>query len=114
MRSGSTFTLRPTWQLRPRIASFTCASRPIQLFAHKMAPSTDAPAAEKTTEGLPPVGVLQGLRGFTTMIPPNPRGPEEPRLRPTEGELPGMVPWDRFQTLTGIQFFFRNVTGSGN
>ncbi|MCY1020328.1 NAD(P)-binding protein [Pyxidicoccus sp. MSG2] len=67
--------------------------------------ATDAVAAEQVTRGLPPLGVVEGLRGFTSLIPPNPRGsePEQPR---TPGVLPGSVPWDRFQTLTGIQFFF--------
>ncbi|WP_163997974.1 NAD(P)-binding protein [Pyxidicoccus caerfyrddinensis] len=67
--------------------------------------ATDAVTAERLTEGLPEIGVVQGLRGFTTRIPPNPRGPEPEQPR-TPGVLPGHVPWDRFQTLTGIQFFF--------
>ncbi len=67
--------------------------------------ATDAVTAERLTEGLPEIGVVHGLRGFTTRIPPNPRGPEKEQPR-TPGVLPGHVPWDRFQTLTGIQFFF--------
>ncbi|WP_163997975.1 NAD(P)-binding protein [Pyxidicoccus caerfyrddinensis] len=67
--------------------------------------ATDAAAAEAVTRDLPPIGVIQGLRGFTTTIPPNPRGPEPEQPRPAD-VFPGNVPWDRFQTLTGIQFFF--------
>jgi len=67
--------------------------------------ATDAVTAERVTEGLTQIGVVQGLRGFTTKVPPNPRGPETQQPR-RDGVLPGHVPWDRFQTLTGIQFFF--------
>jgi hypothetical protein len=67
--------------------------------------ATDAVSAEQLTRSLPPIGVVQGLRGFTSLVPPNPRGPEPQRPR-EDGVLPGHVPWDRFQTLTGIQFFF--------
>ncbi|WP_205520120.1 NAD(P)-binding protein [Pyxidicoccus caerfyrddinensis] len=67
--------------------------------------ATDAATAELVTKDLLRIGVIEKLRGFTTNIPPNPRGsaPEQPR---PEGVLPGHVAWDRFQTLTGIQFFF--------
>ncbi|QSQ23445.1 NAD(P)-binding protein [Pyxidicoccus parkwayensis] len=68
--------------------------------------ATDAVSAEAVTKDLePPLGVIEGLRGFTTTIPANPRGPE-PKQPRTPGVLHGHVPWDRFQTLTGIQFFF--------
>jgi hypothetical protein len=67
--------------------------------------ATDAETAERLTSDLDPIGVVQGLRRFTTWIPPNPRGPQGPQER-RWGVLPGHVPWDRFQTLTGIQFFF--------
>jgi hypothetical protein len=67
--------------------------------------ATDAETAERLTSNLDPIGVIQGLRRFTTWIPPNPRGPQGPQER-RAGVLPGHVPWDRFQTLTGIQFFF--------
>jgi len=70
--------------------------------------ATDAATAERLTEKLPRLGVIDGLRGFTTVIPPNPRGLEKEQPRPGKGVLPGHVPWDRFQTLTGIQFFFPN------
>jgi hypothetical protein len=67
--------------------------------------ATDAATAEQVTHDLLPIGVIRGLRGFTTQVPSNPRGPEPARPREKE-VLPGHVPWDRFQTLTGIQFFF--------
>jgi hypothetical protein len=67
--------------------------------------ATDAVTAEQVTKDLPPLGVVEGLRGFTSQVPPNPRGSEPAQPR-TPGVLPGHVPWDRFQTLTGIQFFF--------
>ncbi|QSQ23443.1 NAD(P)-binding protein [Pyxidicoccus parkwayensis] len=67
--------------------------------------ATDAVAAEAVTAGLPTIGVIEKLRGFTTTIPANPRGPEQQQPR-SASVLPGQVPWDRFQTLTGIQFFF--------
>ncbi|QSQ22431.1 NAD(P)-binding protein [Pyxidicoccus parkwayensis] len=67
--------------------------------------ATDAATAEQVTRDLPLQGVVEKLRGFTTRIPPNPRGPEQAQPR-MKGVLPGQVPWDRFQTLTGIQFFF--------
>jgi hypothetical protein len=68
--------------------------------------ATDAVTAEEVTKDLEsPIGVVQGLRGFTSRVPPNPRGREGQQERKA-GVLPGHVPWDRFQTLTGIQFFF--------
>ena len=67
--------------------------------------ATDAATAERLTQGLEPIGVIAGLRGFTTRIPPRPREPGEARPR-KPGVFPGCEPWDRFQTLTGIQFFF--------
>ena len=67
--------------------------------------ATDAVTAERLTTSLPPLGVIKGLQGFTTTVPANPRGTEAKQPR-TPGDFPGRVPWDRFQTLTGIQFFF--------
>ncbi|MFP2929920.1 NAD(P)-binding protein [Pyxidicoccus sp. 3LG] len=67
--------------------------------------ATDAKTAERVTSSLPPVGVIHGLRGFFTTIPPNPRGPHPAEERSGE-VLPGHVPWDRFQTLTSLQLFF--------
>ncbi|WP_205525452.1 NAD(P)-binding protein [Pyxidicoccus trucidator] len=71
--------------------------------------ATDAVTAEQVTRGLPRVGIVEGLQGFTSRVPPNPRGPEPAEER-SPGVLPGHVPWDRFQTLTGIQFFFPTTT----
>jgi hypothetical protein len=79
----------------------TAGSEPVDY--HVVA--TDAVSAEQLTRSLPPIGVIQGLRGFTSLVPPNPRGPEPQRPR-EDGVLPGHVPWDRFQTRTSIQFFF--------
>ncbi|MFP2925176.1 NAD(P)-binding protein [Pyxidicoccus sp. 3LG] len=68
--------------------------------------ATDAVSAEAVTAGLSPrIGVIEKLHGFTTRVPPNPRG-EQPERQRGEREFPGLVAWDRFQTLTGIQFFF--------
>ncbi|MFP2925526.1 NAD(P)-binding protein [Pyxidicoccus sp. 3LG] len=88
---------------RKDIGGYECAVKvgPV----HYYIVATDAATAEAVTDGLDPIGVIEKLRGFTTMIPPNPRG-NEPEQKRQEGVLPGSVPWDRFQTLTGIQFFF--------
>ncbi|QSQ23444.1 NAD(P)-binding protein [Pyxidicoccus parkwayensis] len=67
--------------------------------------ATDAFTAERVTEGLPRIGVIKGLHGFSTRTPANPRGTELEQRRPKR-VLPGHVPWDRFQTRTGVQFFF--------
>lgn len=69
--------------------------------------ATDAVNAERVTRKLPAIGVPAGLRGYATSVPPNPftgEGSIEDRDPETE---PGKTPWDRFQTCTGIQFFFR-------
>jgi hypothetical protein len=80
---------------------FTDVVEPVDYFIV----ATDAATAEAVTRDLPPLGVIQGLQGFTTKVLPNPRGPELEQPR-APGELPGQVPWDRFQTLTSLQFFF--------
>jgi len=77
--------------------------------------AVDAPAAERITEPLRSAGTggtVAGLDGFTTSVPP-PGGPLQPTTsRPSERRDPyaldqmGRVPWDRFQTLAGIQYFF--------
>jgi hypothetical protein len=77
--------------------------------------AVDAPAAERITAPMRAVGTggtVAGLDGFTTSIPP-PNGPLEPgatrpkaRRNPYAMDEMGVVPWDRFQTLAGIQFFF--------
>jgi uncharacterized protein with NAD-binding domain and iron-sulfur cluster len=75
----------------------------------------DAPAAEYITTGLRAAGTggtVARLDGFTTSAPP-PDGPLQPKTtRPKRRRNPysmdelGRVPWDRFQTLCGIQYYF--------
>lgn len=75
----------------------------------------DAPGAERVTAALRAAGTggtVAGLDGFTTSAPP-PDGPLQPgatrpptRRDPYAMDHMGRVPWDRFQTLSGIQFFF--------
>ncbi|QSQ23446.1 NAD(P)-binding protein [Pyxidicoccus parkwayensis] len=67
--------------------------------------ATDAATAETVTQNLEPIGVIEKLRGFTSKVPVRPRETGEPQER-VKDAFPGQVPWDRFQTLTGIQFFF--------
>jgi hypothetical protein len=77
--------------------------------------AVDAPTAERITAPLRAAGTggtVAGLDGFTTSIPP-PGGPLQPSpARPSAQRDPyrldemGRVPWDRFQTLAGIQYFF--------
>jgi uncharacterized protein with NAD-binding domain and iron-sulfur cluster len=77
--------------------------------------AVDAPAAESITAALRAAGTggtVAGLDGFTT-IPPPPEGPLQPaatrppqRRDPYSMEEMGRVPWDRFQTLCGIQYYF--------
>ncbi|ORB28335.1 hypothetical protein [Corallococcus coralloides DSM 2259] [Mycolicibacterium parafortuitum] len=77
--------------------------------------AVDAPAAEWITAALRDAGTggtVAGLDGFATLVPP-PRGPLQPQQsRPAARRDPyvldevGRVPWDRFQTMSGIQFYF--------
>ena len=77
--------------------------------------AVDAPAAERITGALREAGTggtVAGLDGFTTSAPP-PGGPLQPQAtRPRDRRDPyamdqmGRLPWDRFQTLGGIQYFF--------
>ncbi len=77
--------------------------------------AVDAPAAERITAPLRAAGTggtVAGLDGFTTSVPP-PSGPLQPTpARPSARRDPyvldemGRLPWDRFQTLAGIQYFF--------
>lgn len=93
--------------------------------------ATDVVTAELVTRDLPQVGVPAGLRGYTTTKPPAtpPGGPATPAhpITPPPAKAPeddrfvkthedhdwrdpytsaGLEPWDRLQTLTGIQYFF--------
>lgn len=75
--------------------------------------ATDACTAEEVTEPLRStgvaVGVVRELGGFTTTVrraPPDAAG-GEPRRRSAEGALTfGLTPWDRMQTMSGLQLFF--------
>lgn len=77
--------------------------------------AVDAPAAERLTAALRAAGTggtVAGLDGFATSAPP-PSGPLQPEAtRPAGRRDPyamdemGRLPWDRFQTLAGIQFYF--------
>jgi hypothetical protein len=77
--------------------------------------AVDAPAAEHITSELRAAGTggtVARLDGFTTIAPP-PDGPLQPAAtRPRQRRNPyaldemGRVPWDRFQTLCGIQYYF--------
>lgn len=77
--------------------------------------AVDAPAAEQITETLRAAGTggtVAELDGFTTSIPPS-SGPLEPEAERQHGRRDpyaldemGRLPWDRFQTLGGIQFYF--------
>lgn len=77
--------------------------------------AVDAPGAERITAALREAGTggtVARLDGFTTSAPP-PEGPLQPdatrpgsRRDPYAMDQLGRVPWDRFQTLAGIQYFF--------
>src|SRR6185312_9617438 len=59
--------------------------------------ATDAPNAERASRPLPRVGVPAGLAGYTTRYKTRHRDPYR---------QPGLGPDDRFQTLSGVQYFF--------
>jgi NAD(P)-binding Rossmann-like domain len=77
--------------------------------------AVDAPAAEQITAVLRAAGTggtVAELDGFTTSVPPS-GGPLQPdtsrpqaRRDPYAMDEMGRVPWDRFQTLGGIQYYF--------
>lgn len=77
--------------------------------------AVDAPEAERITAPLRATasgGTVAELDGFTTSVPPA-EGPLQPlstrpggRRNPYSVAEMGAVPWDRFQTLGGIQYFF--------
>jgi uncharacterized protein with NAD-binding domain and iron-sulfur cluster len=77
--------------------------------------AVDAPAAEQITAALRAAGAggtVAGLDGFTTSAPPSSGPLEAGETRPQARRDPyamdemGRVPWDRFQTLGGIQYYF--------
>lgn len=77
--------------------------------------AVDAPGAERITAAMRATGTggtVAELDGFTTSAPP-PDGPLQPgstrpgtRRDPYGMDQMGRLPWDRFQTLSGIQYFF--------
>ncbi|ULP39017.1 NAD(P)-binding protein [Mycolicibacterium rufum] len=77
--------------------------------------AVDAPAAEWLTGALRDAGTggtVAGLDGFATSVPPPLDPLQAQATRPAARRNPyavdqvGRVPWDRFQTMTGIQFYF--------
>lgn len=64
---------------------------------HYTVVATDAPTAERVSASLPSVGVPGGLVGYTTVFDGKKRDPYED---------PGITQRDRFQTLSGVQYFF--------
>jgi hypothetical protein len=99
--------------LRPRVqVQLTDGTR---VAADYTVVAVDAPAAEWITAALRLAGTggtVAKLDGFATSAPP-PRGPLQPtaarssdRRDPYALDQMGCVPWDRFQTLAGIQYFF--------
>ncbi|MDH6198750.1 uncharacterized protein with NAD-binding domain and iron-sulfur cluster [Mycobacterium frederiksbergense] len=100
-------------QLRPRVQ--VTLSDGTRLTPDYTVVAVDAPAAERLTAALRAAGTggaVAGLDGFTTSAPPtdNPLQPaaSRPQARrdPYAMDEMGKLPWDRFQTLGGIQFYF--------
>lgn len=108
-------TVDPSQQahLRPRVQ--ITLNDGTQLTPDYTVVAVDAPAAETITadlRGAGTGGTVAGLDGFTTLAPPpdGPLQPETTRPRPRRDPYAmaemGRVPWDRFQTLSGIQYYF--------
>ena len=69
--------------------------------------ATDLVTAERVTTGLPAIGVPGQLRGYTTVVPCEPFERGAPILRDPHLD-PGIRPWDRLQTISGVQYFFES------
>jgi hypothetical protein len=69
--------------------------------------AADLVSANQVTKGLPRVGVLEKLEEFTCTAPPKPRAHEAPVRRDPQKET-GRFLWDRLQTLSGVQFFYKH------
>ncbi|MDC0683648.1 FAD-dependent oxidoreductase [Sorangium atrum] len=76
--------------------------------------ATDPKTAEEVTrdlraapDGRGRIGVPLGLDGFTTRVRPQPPTEGPGKARSPSGKY-GLELWDRFQTMSGIQFFFKN------
>ena len=96
-----------TWSVATNL-SFTIRRKEISYYVV----ATDAPAAERLarSSGLPAVhrvGVAEEIQQFVDTVRESPAG-DQPAFPRSDGMF-GAAPWDRFQTLTGIQFYFRNV-----
>lgn len=99
--------------LRPRVRVVLADGS--TLAADYVVAAVDAPAAERITGALRAAGTggaVADLDGFATSAPPS-TGPLQPaaqrsaaRRDPFVMAETGRVPWDRFQTLAGIQYYF--------
>jgi uncharacterized protein with NAD-binding domain and iron-sulfur cluster len=99
--------------LRPRVV--VVLTDGTRLATDYVVAAVDAPAAERITGQLRAAGTggtVAGLDGFATSVPP-PLDPLQPshtrstiRREPYALDQLGTVPWDRFQTLAGIQYYF--------
>jgi hypothetical protein len=99
--------------LRPRVRVVLADGT--ELASDYVVAAVDAPTAERITAALRAVGtggVAAELDGFTTSQPPA-AGPLQPaaersaaRRDPFAMAQLGRQPWDRFQTLAGIQYYF--------
>lgn len=72
---------------------------------HYVICALDVVEAERVTRDLPQVGVPGQLAGFATSVQSEPFDRGMAIARDPEREL-GLYPWDRLQTLSGIQFYY--------
>lgn len=70
--------------------------------------AVDAVSAERLVHDLPDVGVPAGLRGFTTIAPPDPRDRHGVERRRDPVRQSPLDPADRLQAGVGLQFYFRH------
>ena len=99
--------------LRPRVQVILADGT--RLAPDYVVTAVDAPTAERITAPLRAAGTggaAAGLDGFASSVPP-PNGPLDPqaarsaaRRDPYSMAEMGRRPWDRFQTLAGIQYYF--------
>lgn len=81
--------------------------KPIETMSghHYVVCALDVVAAEAVTRDLPQVGVPGQLDGYSTRVSSEPFDRGMPIDRDPTREL-GLHPWDRMQTLSGIQFYY--------